>query len=187
VLINYGKPFPIDAAYQSLPEREFYDVLLAKSRKELLPLMVHIENENYEAIEKQLHYDRTKHDLVEQLHYDQSIVANWNVHAKPPEHAKPKNYFLLLLAMPLHVYTRLNNFVSYMLIRWLLKKYVTPEFTGSLKVGFGMVIAPLFYLLQSTIVQAVFHDWRITLAYLFTLPFLSMWSVDLYKKAMRTE
>jgi 1-acyl-sn-glycerol-3-phosphate acyltransferase len=187
VLINYGRPFPVDASYQSLPEREFYDRLLEKSRRELLPLMIHIENENYEAIEKLLHHNRTKKDLVEQLHHDQSVVANWNIKNQQPVTVKNKNYFLLALAMPLHLYAWVNNLAPYFLIRGLLKKYVTPEFTGSLKVGFGMVIVPLFYLIQSAVVQTVFSDWRITLGYLFTLPFLSIWSVDLYKKALQRE
>jgi hypothetical protein len=68
----------------------------------------------------------------------------------------------------------------------LLDKYVTPEFRGSLKVGFAMVIVPFFYLIQSIIVQTIFSDWRITLAYVFTLPFLSIWSVDLFKSARGT-
>ncbi len=187
VLINYGEAIPVDAAFQSLPEREFYDTLLEKTRSGLLPLMVHIENEDYEVIEKHLRDNRTKKDLVEQLKHDQSVVAGWN--KNPPQNVlpKPKNYFLLLLTMPLHLYTWINNFAPYFLIQWLLKKYVTLEFKGSLKVGFGMVIVPLFYLIQSMVIQTIFSDWRITLAYLLTLPFLSVWSVDEYKKAMRSE
>jgi hypothetical protein len=48
------------------------------------------------------------------------------------------------------------------------------------------VIVPLFYLLQSILVQLVFSDWRITLGYALTLPFLSILSVDLFKAANRT-
>lgn len=185
VLINYGEAIPVDASFQALPEREFYDTLLAKTRRGLLPLMVHIENENYEAIEKHLQDNRRKKDLVEQLKYDQSVVLAWNTNPQHNTSEKSKNYLLLLIAMPLHLYTWVNNFAPYFLIRWLLKKYVTLEFKGSLKVGFGMVIVPFFYLLQSIAVQTIFSDWQITLAYLFTLPFLSVWSVDLYKNSMR--
>lgn len=187
VLINYGKAIPIDASFQPLPEREFYDRLLEETKKELLPLMLHIESENYEAIEKYLRASRTKKDLVEQLKHDQMVVAEWNTSSPKDILPKPKNYFLLLLTMPLHLYTWVNNVIPYVLIEWLLKKYVTPEFKGSLKVGFGMVIVPVFYLIQSMIVQIIFSDWRITVTYLLTLPFLSIWSVDLYKKAMRKE
>ena len=187
VLINYGEAIPVDAAYQSLPEREFYEAILGKTRKGLLPLMVHIENEHYEAIEKHLHYNRTQKDLVEQLKHDQAVVAGWNTNPHKDAPQKSKNYFSLLLALPLHVYTGVNNFVPYFLIQWLLKKFVTVEFKGSLKVGFGMVIVPFFYLMQSIVVQTTFSDWRLTLVYLFTLPFLSVWSVDLYRRAMQKE
>lgn len=187
VLINYGEAIPVDASLQLLPEREFYDTLLEKTRKGLLPLMVHIESNNYEAIEKYLHVNRSKKNLVEQLKHDQAVVAGWNTRAQQQASAKTKNYFSLLIAMPLHLYTWVNNFAPYFLVQWLLKKYVTLEFKGSLTVGFGMVIVPFFYLMQSIAVQSIFSDWRLTLVYLFTLPFLSVWSVDLFKVALNKE
>ncbi|HEU5289994.1 MAG TPA: 1-acyl-sn-glycerol-3-phosphate acyltransferase [Cyclobacteriaceae bacterium] len=185
VLINYGKAIPIDASMQSLPEREFYDSLLQKTTEGLLPLMLHIENENYEAIESYLHQNRDKKDLVEQLKHDQAIIADWK---NSPRVTIPKttNYFLLILGLPLHLYAWINNIFPYLLTSWILKKYVNKEFKGSLKVGFGMVIVPLFYLGQSIIVHSIFSDWRITIGYALTLPFLSTWSVDLFKSARRT-
>jgi hypothetical protein len=185
VLISYGEAIPIDASLKSLSEREFYDTLLDKTRKGLLPQMVHIESDNYVEIENYLHANRNKKDLVEQLKYDQEIVKAWDGNPKKIP-AKTKNNFLLALTLPLHIYVWINNFAPYFLIKWLLDKYVTPEFRGSLKVGFAMVIVPLFYLIQSVVVQGVFSDWRITLAYVGTLPFLSIWSVDLFKSARGT-
>lgn len=183
VLLNYGKAIPIDATYQSLPEREFYDTLLTKTREELIPLMLHIEHEEYEAIETYLRQNRIKDDLIDQLQHDQKIIAEWSVNPKRVITPKPKNYFLLAITLPLHLYVWINNILPYILIKWILNKYVTLEFRGSLKVGLGMVIAPLFYLLQSSAMHYIFEDWRITLAYLVTLPFLSVLSVDLFKSA----
>ena len=185
VLVNYGKAIALDHSLQHLSEREFYQTVLDRTREGLLPLMLHIENENYEAIEKQILTNRDKRDLVEQLKHDQEVVATW----QPSQRQQPEkkvNYFLLLAAMPLHLYVWVNNFIPYFLISWLLKKFVTREFKGSLKVGFGMVIVPFFYLLQSFFVQLVFADWRISFAYLLTLPWLSIWSVDLFKYAKKT-
>jgi 1-acyl-sn-glycerol-3-phosphate acyltransferase len=180
VLINYGEAIPVDASMRSLPEREFYDLLLEKTREGLLPLMLHVDNENYEAIEENIRQHRDKSDLVEQLKHDQQVADTWPAQ-KRKYSKKSSNYLLLILALPLHLYVWINNFLPYFLIKGLLNKYVTREFRGSLKVGFGMVIVPLFYLLQSIAVHIVFADWRITLAYAFTLPFLSTWSVDLFK------
>ena len=185
VLVNYGNPITLDQSLRSLTEREFYDTVLDKTKEGLLPLMLHIENENYEVIEKYLQQNRNKRDLVEQLKEDQSVIVNWKNNPRQAS-KKPVNYFSLGAAMPLHLYAWINNFIPYFLVSWLLKKFVSREFKGSLKVGFGMVIVPLFYLLQSALIQTFFSNWRITLTYLFTLPFLSVWSVDLFKSARRT-
>jgi hypothetical protein len=123
--------------------------------------------------------------LVEQLAEDQHVVNTWEEFSKADFKTLPVNSISLILAFPLHVYVWTNNVIPRLLIHWLLNKYVTPEFRGSLKLGFGMVIVPLFYLLQSVGVQLIFSDWRVTLSYVVTLPFLSVWSVDLFKSATR--
>lgn len=185
VLINYGEAIPVDASMKGLPEREFYDTLLKKTREGLLPLMLNIESNNYQEIENYLRANRNKRDLLEQLKHDQQVADTWPS-AKGSEPKKSVNYAMLILGLPLHLYVWINNFAPYLLIKGLLDKYVTREFRGSLKVGFAMVIVPLFYLIQSVVVQLIFSDWRITLVYVITLPFLSIWSVDLFKSARGT-
>jgi hypothetical protein len=183
--MNYGKAIPIDSSYQSLPEREFYDVLIDKVRGALIPQMVHIESADHDRIVRYLRQHRDKKDLVEQLAEDQRVVNSWEEVSKADVKPASINIVSMILAFPLHVYVWVNNILPHLLIHWLLNKYVTPEFRGSLKLGFGMVIVPLFYLLQSIGVQLIFSDWRVTLAYVVTLPFLSVWSVDLFKSATR--
>lgn len=185
VLLNYGKAIPIDASYQRLPEREFLDVVVEKVRLNLKSLIVHIEHEHYDEIERALKNNRNKKDLMEQLAHDQRVVANWPS-SRPAEVKKTTNYALLIMTSPLHLYAWVNNFIPYFLIHYLLDRFVTVNFRGSLKLGFGMVLIPVFYLVQTAILQAVFHDWRISLGYLLTLPFLSVWSVDIWKKGMNS-
>lgn len=184
VLVNYGMPIPINAAYQTLPEREFLDTVVEIVKTNLKSLMLHIEHDQYDEVERAIKSDRSKKDLMEQLKHDQKVVADW-----PASYVKPKpvsrNYALLMLTLPLHLYAWINNFIPYFLIHGLLNKFVTLGFRGSVKVGFGMVIVPVFYLSQTIIIQTLFHDWRISLAYFFTLPFLTIWSVDIWKKGMR--
>lgn len=184
VLINYGEAIPVDASYKEMPEREFYDVIIDKTRTGLLPLMLHIENENYDAIVSYLHRNRNKKDLMEQLQHDKEVISNWNDTIK--QEKRSTNYLSLIAGLPIHIYTLINNIFPYLLTRWILDNYVTPEFRGSLKIGLGMVIVPIFYLLQSIAVQFVFSDWRVTLAYALTLPFLSSWSVQWFKSARGT-
>lgn len=181
VLVNYGKAIPIDATYQQLPEREFLEAVVENVKLNLKSLMVNIEHEPYDEVERALKNNRHKKDLMEQLAHDQRVVANWPG-SRPAEVKKTTNYALLIATLPLHLYAWVNNFIPYFLIHYLLNKFVTVNFRGSLKLGFGMVLIPIFYLVQSALVQAVFHDWRITLGYLITLPFLSVWSVDIWKK-----
>jgi 1-acyl-sn-glycerol-3-phosphate acyltransferase len=181
VLLNYGKPFAIDNLYQPMAEREFLEALIEKAEASLKPLMLHIEDADYQAIENYLRLHRNKSDLREQLHHDQQVVAHWNTNPPPQNGKTPKHYFLLLLTLPLHIYCWVNNFIPWLLLRWIVKKYVTVEFKGSLKVALGMVIVPFFYLVQSMVIHTVFNDWRITLAYALTLPFVSVWSIDLFK------
>jgi 1-acyl-sn-glycerol-3-phosphate acyltransferase len=183
VLINYGPAFPIDLTYQTLPEREFNDMLVEKVQKSLLPLMLHIEPEHYDELENYLRANRNKKDLVEQLKQDQQIIENWERHPKSLPHPKGINYFLLISTLPLHIYCWVNNALPYFVLKKILDKYVTIEFMGSLKLAFGMVIVPFFYLLQAGVLHIIFKDWYITALYALTLPFISVWSVDLFKRA----
>jgi hypothetical protein len=183
-LVNYGPAIPVDASYQSLPEREFMEALIEKVKSSLKPLMLHIENDQYGDIENYLKQHRDKQDLLEQLKTDQAIIANWKQNPLKTINTKSKNYFLLVAGLPLYIYTLFNNVVPYSITNWLLKKYVSLEFKGSLKLAFGMIIVPIFYLIQTAGVQILFSDWRITVGYALTLPFISVWSVDLYNSAV---
>lgn len=183
MLVNYGKAIPIDSSYQNMEEREFLNIVLDQVRTALKPLMLNIPVEYYAAIEAVIKSDRSIPDLALQLAHDQRVVANWPSSRLQPE-KKPVKYGLLIAMLPLHLYAWLNNGLPWLLIRTFLNKKVTPEFRGSVKFGMGMVLVPVFYLIQSTIVQSVFHDWRITLAYFVTLPFLSIWSVDVWRRAV---
>lgn len=183
VLINYGPAFPVDASYQSMPEREFLDVMVEKVKASLKPLMLHIDSEHYPAIEKFIRANRKQPDLVKQLEEDQKIADEWEANPRPQPAPSSTNYFLLASLLPLHVYCLINNVLPYLTLKKILDKYVSIEFMGSLKLAFGMVIIPVFYVLQALAVQLIFKNGYVTLAYLFTLPFLSVWSVDLFKRA----
>lgn len=180
MLVNYGKAIAIDSSYQNLEEREFMNIILDQVRTALKPLMLDIPVEHYAEIETAIKRDRSYNDLREQLAHDQRIAANWP--SGQTQKKKPVNYALLVVTFPLHVYAWINNFIPYFIIHRFLDKKVTREFRASIKFGMGMVLVPVFYLIQTGLVQAIFHDWWISLAYFITLPFLSVWSVDLWKK-----
>lgn len=183
VLINYGKAFSVDATYQNMPEREFLDTMVEKVRASLKPLMLHIDNVNYEQIEKFIRANKTHQDLVKQLEEDQKTADEWDVNPMQQPAPKGINYALLLSFLPVHLYCAVNNVLPYLTLKYILNKYVSIEFMGSLKLAFGMVIVPAFYLLQAVLLQIIFQNVYLTMAYLFTLPFISILSVDLFKRA----
>lgn len=181
VLVNFGPAIPVDESYRTLAEREFHEAIVTQVRAAVRPLMLDIPVENYHAIETVIKHDRSKRDLKEQLTHDQHIAGTWNAY---PVTVKPvkKNNVLLALTLPWHVYVWINNFIPYLLIHRILNKSVSREFRGSVKFGMGMVLVPLVYIVQSIGMHQVFHDWRITLVYFVTLPFLTAWSVDVWNK-----
>lgn len=181
MLVNYGKAIAIDSAYRNMDEREFLNSVLDQVQNSLKPLMLDIPVENYTEIEAVIKNDRTMADLKLQLAHDQRVVANWPGSGQIQKR-KTVNYLLLALTFPLHVYAWINNVIPWLLIHRFLDKKVSREFRGSVKFGMGMVLIPLFYCIQTAIIQAVFLDWRISLGYFVTLPFLSVWSVDVWKK-----
>lgn len=182
MLVNYGKAIPVGEAYKDMDERKFLVHLTDTVRDALKPLMLDIPAEHYAEIERAVRNSPAKRNMVEQLQRDQQLAATWSSN---PVTVQPKstNYALLALTFPLHAYAWLNNVIPYFIIHRFLDKKVSREFRGSVKFGMGMVLVPVFTLIQSAVVQAVFHDWRITLAYAITLPFLTGWSVDIWKKA----
>lgn len=184
VLVNYGKAIAIDATYQALSDREFLDTMVAQIYNAMKPLILHIENDVYDEADQYIRKHRTQPDLVKQLQHDQAIADAWK--EKPLKSEKQSiQYVKLIAALPFFLYTFINNFFGYMLTHFVITKLATVEFRGSLKLALGMVIVPLFYLIQTIVVQMVFHDWRISMAYCITLPFISVWSTDWIKAALR--
>jgi hypothetical protein len=181
ILVNYGKAIPVGETYKDMDERKFLVHLTETVRAALRPLMLDLPAQNYTEIERAIRNSASTSNMVEQLERAQQMSENWNTN---PVTVKPKrtNYALLALTFPLHVYAWLNNVIPYFIIHRFLDKKVSREFRGSVKFGMGMVLVPVFYLIQSAGVQAFFHDWRFTLAYLTTLPFLTGWSTDFWNK-----
>ena len=183
VLINYGPAFQVDETYRDMPEREFLDCLVEKVKANLKPLMLHIDNEHYAAIANFIRANRKQSDLVKQLHEDQKIADTWETQTRKEPTPHVINYFMLIALLPLHLYCFINNVLPYLTLKKILDKYVSIEFMGSLKLAFGMVVIPVFYAVQAVVVQLIFKNGYVTLTYLFTLPFLSVLSVDLFKRA----
>jgi hypothetical protein len=108
-----------------------------------------------------------KNDLVEQLKSDQQLVDSSpqdSVASYAAEKKKPT-------WNPIRIYESINHFPSRIIVRWVLQNKVKdPQFIGSIKFALGMILVPLFYMIQTGLCFAVSQSWWISLAYLISLP-----------------
>lgn len=91
----------------------------------------------------------------------------------------------ILLGMPLHLYGVINNYHIYKIAEQVtLKIFKDDHFHSSIMYASSLVLYPLFYLIQFSIVWGL-TDIRIALAYLLTLPFsgeFAIWYSEQAKK-----
>ncbi|MCF8219600.1 MAG: 1-acyl-sn-glycerol-3-phosphate acyltransferase [Bacteroidales bacterium] len=92
--------------------------------------------------------------------------------------AKPKlnlfrlvwNSFLLILFFPVFLYGLINNFIPYIIPKILVLKFQDLQFHSSVKFIGGLVLFPLFYLIQTLIVNSFVENGYVSLLYLLSLP-----------------
>ena len=90
---------------------------------------------------------------------------------------KPASIFMLGLKIlglvagfPLFTYGYLNHFIPYFISLYASRKVKDPQFRSSFKYVFSLVLFPLFYVLQTAIVNLIFpHAWFV-ISYLISLP-----------------
>jgi hypothetical protein len=151
---------------------EQFEILLNKTTEAIKPLMLHIEQPDYEKKCDYFLQNRIiKKDLVEQLKSDQHIV----LHIPPiPDLQLGSNNRKSSNAPwwnPIFIYEYFNHLFPRSILRWIIKtKVKDPQFIGSLKFALGMVLVPLFYLLQTGVCLAISGSWVVSGLYLLSLP-----------------
>ncbi|MBI9032836.1 MAG: 1-acyl-sn-glycerol-3-phosphate acyltransferase [Bacteroidales bacterium] len=84
---------------------------------------------------------------------------------------------LLLLLFPVHVYGSVNNFVIYQFIKNFVDKRVKDvQFHATYKFGLGLVFIPLVIFIQTFIVDLMFSNSLINLAYIISLPLTGLFA-----------
>lgn len=170
VLVTFGNPILVNDYYQAgLGPQENVDILLKKTSEGMKELILHIDPEQYES---KLNYWRShrelKNDLVEQLLADQNLVAHI-----PPADFVPasKDAQRSPWWNPIRIYEYINHFLPRSILRLILKnKIKDPQFIGSIKFVAGMVLVPVFYIIQTGLCYAISQSWPITLTYFISLP-----------------
>ena len=112
-------------------------------------------------------------DKVEQLyHLAKKFSLSYQSIAKPKLNLFRLvwNSFLLILFFPLFVYGLINNFIPYIIPKILVRRFKDLQFHSSVKFISGLVLFPLFYLLQTLIVNSYAENGYWALLYLISLP-----------------
>jgi 1-acyl-sn-glycerol-3-phosphate acyltransferase len=76
----------------------------------------------------------------------------------------------LLLAFPVFIYGLVNNILFYGSVIPLINKIKDRQFHSSVKFVWGLAISPLFYIIQSVVVYAIWGSLFWSLIYLLSLP-----------------
>ncbi|MEK6782474.1 MAG: 1-acyl-sn-glycerol-3-phosphate acyltransferase [Bacteroidota bacterium] len=173
VLISFGEAISVSDTIQrnvNLPNQ--LAPLLDKTSEAIKKMMLHIEGPDYEKkVDYFLAKRIIKKDLTEQLKADQEIILNIpqlsTIESPAANTASRFNSWW----NPIFLYGFINHFFSWAIIRWVIKtKVKDPQFIGSLKFALGMILVPIFYLLQTALCFGISESWIISAIYFISMP-----------------
>jgi len=174
VLLSFGEAIQVKDAIQentNLPDQ--VELLLNKTSEALKPLMLHIEQLDYEKKQEYFLQKRIiKNDLVEQLKSDQDIIVTTHQLPESSPISKEKTSAVNTHWWnPFFLYGFINHIIPWAIIRWFIKtKVKDPQFIGSLKFALGMILVPIFYLFQTWMLYALSGSGVISILYFLSLP-----------------
>ncbi len=148
VLVSFGKAIAVKKLNPDLHTQTQYNQLIQQTHAAVQSLMLHIPAQNYDHDLNLYIKHRVIHkNLIQQLRADQSLVQSMSSLDDHTIITSPNTVPLWKKAIA--VYSSINTFLPKRIIQWILSNTKDPQFTGSLKFSVGMVVVPLFYLLQS--------------------------------------
>jgi MFS family permease len=83
---------------------------------------------------------------------------------------------LLLSTLPLFLYGSFNNILPALLPKFVTSKLKDRQFESSVVFVFGLILFPIFYILQTIFIQQIFQHWAISVIYIISLPFTGLLS-----------
>ncbi|WP_440069191.1 lysophospholipid acyltransferase family protein [Tenacibaculum discolor] len=155
--IHFGSPILANNYYDKQNINQSVKNIKELVSNQLESLSVHIkQDENYETILYTLNnsqVDFTKVNHVNALIKDKKIL---------PQKKRSINY-----ALPLLLLIVLNSLVPYSIWKLLSKKVDEIEFIDTFRFGVNAILFPLFYCIQSWVIN-IFFGWKIALLYFLT-------------------
>jgi 1-acyl-sn-glycerol-3-phosphate acyltransferase len=80
-------------------------------------------------------------------------------------------YLLAILGFPVFIFGLVNSILPYLLIKWIIRKFVKDyHWIASMKFAGMILVAPVFYLVQAIILYSLIPRWDVVLLYLILLP-----------------
>ncbi|NOS93601.1 MAG: hypothetical protein HOP30_16910 [Cyclobacteriaceae bacterium] len=173
VLVSFGKAIDVPKLNPTIHIQTQYDQLIQQTHAAVKSLMLHLPAQTYEEDLRLFLKHRVIHkDLIQQLHSDQLLVQSLYSlnHAPITTSSQPIPIWKKAIAL----YNSINTFLPKRIILWILSNTKDPQFTGSLKFSVGMVMVPLFYLLQTFALYLITDSFMWTALYGISLP-VSFW------------
>jgi len=177
VLVSFGESFSVnELTREEIDPRKKAELILEKTSNAIKPLLLDIPLMDYEKrVAYFLNHRIIKKDLVHQLAIDQNLILKYETESFVQQKTKSGKSFRW---NPISMYFHVNHFLAKTIIRWILENKVNDDqFIGSLKFALGMVIVPLFYIIQTTIVLMVFNSKLIALVYFLSLPITLLFKI----------
>ena len=165
VLVNFGAPmFLKDMGLQNKSPQDQIEIILNKLRNDLEPLMLHIGTDNYDDKNEHLKKYRQQHSsLKEQLAGDQALIAAYPQPGTTATYDKSIPMWRNIMMW----YLKINSIIPILIIKKvILAKMKDPQFIGSVKYAGGMVLAPVFWIIQALLVWEITGSGLIGASYL---------------------
>lgn len=148
VLVSFGKAIVVNKLNSDIHTQVQYDRLIQETQDAVRSHIVHLPTPTYNHDLNLFLKNRLIHaDLIQQLRADQLLVKSLSYLKYPA--ITTSTHSIPIWKKVIAVYSRINTFLPKSIIQWILSNTKDPQFTGSLKFSVGMVVVPLFYLLQA--------------------------------------
>ena len=167
VLVKIGDPIKVATVIDQTDTLagQLQDLVTLTTHR-LEPLILNIDEKHYaDKVNYLMHYRMKSKDLNEQLAMDRAVLQTFDGSENLPPAPKRHRFW-----NPLYTYWFLNTLVPWLLIQWVLKtKMKDPQFTSSLRFALGMILVPVFVLIQSFAIGFFFNEWW-ALLYFISIP-----------------
>ena len=193
LLINFGEPIHVadyKEIYQSDPIKAT-TALLNDVCQNLGSLIINISDiERHDKIKSAIKSRvGRENDLLKRLQGDKLFLQGEKLIVKKTKKANLLlNLLLAIAGFPVFVYGAVNNLIIYLIIKYIMNKFIKDaHWTSSIKFAGMILISPIIYVLQTMLIWLFFHNWIIAVVYLISLPVSAVLAADYFHKILKNK